>query len=130
MPTYEYQCDKCSHNFDKVQSFKDKPLKKCPACKKLALKKVIHAPYYIPEVKTLGGVAEKNTREMGKYRLEDKRKSQEDNANKFKLESLKTIGVVPENATELPKVQKSLDKLRDVIKDPKKTKDYILKGKK
>lgn len=30
MPTYEYVCDKCSHQFEKVQSIADKPLTVCP----------------------------------------------------------------------------------------------------
>ena len=28
MPTYEYNCDACEHNFDEFQSINDKPLKK------------------------------------------------------------------------------------------------------
>jgi putative FmdB family regulatory protein len=40
MPTYEYQCDACNHNFDELQSFSDKPLKKCPKCKKSKLRRV------------------------------------------------------------------------------------------
>jgi putative FmdB family regulatory protein len=32
MPTYEYECSKCSHLFEKFQSMLDEPLKKCPAC--------------------------------------------------------------------------------------------------
>lgn len=30
MPTYEYACDKCGLQFDKVQSIKEKPLAVCP----------------------------------------------------------------------------------------------------
>jgi putative FmdB family regulatory protein len=30
MPTYEYLCDKCGHEFEKFQSMADKPLKTCP----------------------------------------------------------------------------------------------------
>ena len=30
MPTYEYICEKCDHQFDHVQSIKDKPLTVCP----------------------------------------------------------------------------------------------------
>ena len=30
MPTYEYICSKCEHEFEKVQSIKDAPLKTCP----------------------------------------------------------------------------------------------------
>jgi putative FmdB family regulatory protein len=30
MPTYEYNCEKCGHQFDVVQSIKDKSLTICP----------------------------------------------------------------------------------------------------
>ena len=30
MPTYEYICDKCGHQFEKVQSISAKPLEICP----------------------------------------------------------------------------------------------------
>jgi putative FmdB family regulatory protein len=40
MPTYEYHCDACEHNFDEFQSFSDKPLKKCPKCRKPKLRRV------------------------------------------------------------------------------------------
>jgi putative FmdB family regulatory protein len=30
MPTYEYICEKCEHQFDVFQSIKDAPLKSCP----------------------------------------------------------------------------------------------------
>lgn len=33
MPTYEYECQKCRHQFEKFQSMKDKPLQKCPKCR-------------------------------------------------------------------------------------------------
>jgi len=34
MPTYEYECKSCKHNFDVFQSIKDDPLKVCPKCGK------------------------------------------------------------------------------------------------
>jgi putative FmdB family regulatory protein len=43
MPTYEYQCDACEHNFDEFQSMSDKTLKKCPKCGKLKLRRVFGA---------------------------------------------------------------------------------------
>jgi putative FmdB family regulatory protein len=43
MPTYEYQCDACNHNFDEFQSMKDEPLTKCPKCKKKKLRRLIGA---------------------------------------------------------------------------------------
>ncbi|MFC1588368.1 FmdB family zinc ribbon protein [Planctomycetota bacterium] len=32
MPTYEYECKKCNHRFEKFQKMKDKALKTCPEC--------------------------------------------------------------------------------------------------
>src|SRR5262245_11123266 len=43
MPTYEYECDACHHNFDEFQSFTDKPLRKCPKCGKSKLRRVFGA---------------------------------------------------------------------------------------
>jgi len=40
MPTYEYRCDACDHAFDEIHSFSDKPLKKCPKCKKPKLRRL------------------------------------------------------------------------------------------
>src|SRR5260370_41251906 len=40
MPTYEYHCDACEHNFDEFQSINDKQLKKCPKCGKPKLRRV------------------------------------------------------------------------------------------
>ncbi len=33
MPTYEYECQRCSHTFERFQSMTDEPLKRCPKCK-------------------------------------------------------------------------------------------------
>lgn len=41
MPTYEYQCRACDHRFDAFQSIKDAPLRKCPACGKRSLERLI-----------------------------------------------------------------------------------------
>ena len=32
MPTYEYECNRCSHRFEKFQSMTDDPIKVCPVC--------------------------------------------------------------------------------------------------
>ena len=41
MPTYDYKCNACDHRFEQFQSMKDKALKKCPACGKNALERLI-----------------------------------------------------------------------------------------
>jgi len=33
MPTYEYECTACGHQFEEVQKMTDKPLEICPECK-------------------------------------------------------------------------------------------------
>jgi putative FmdB family regulatory protein len=33
MPTYEYECTKCGHTFETLQSMKDAPLSSCPECR-------------------------------------------------------------------------------------------------
>lgn len=43
MPIYEYQCDSCGHQMDKLQNISDAPLTDCPECGKSELKKVISA---------------------------------------------------------------------------------------
>src|SRR6476469_6923825 len=40
MPTYEYHCDACEHNFDELHSMSAAPLKKCPQCGKPKLRRV------------------------------------------------------------------------------------------
>jgi len=41
MPTYEYECKSCGHNFDLFQSMKDSSKRKCPKCKKMTLRRLI-----------------------------------------------------------------------------------------
>jgi putative FmdB family regulatory protein len=41
MPTYEYACPKCGHEFEQFQSMNDEPLKKCPKCKKAGVKRLV-----------------------------------------------------------------------------------------
>ncbi len=43
MPIYEYQCQACRHQFEKLQKISDKPLSICPACQKPELKKMVSA---------------------------------------------------------------------------------------
>ena len=40
MPTYDYRCTACGHEFDELQSFSDAPLTKCPECKKNKLERL------------------------------------------------------------------------------------------
>lgn len=41
MPTYEYQCSSCGHRYEKFQSIKAAPIKRCPACGKNTAQRLI-----------------------------------------------------------------------------------------
>ena len=41
MPTYEYQCDACGNKFEKFQSIKAGPIRKCPKCGKNKVRRLI-----------------------------------------------------------------------------------------
>lgn len=64
MPTYEYVCQKCGHEFEQFQSMMAEPLKKCPQCKKAGLKRLVGGGaglifkgtgFYITDYKKAGG---------------------------------------------------------------------------
>ena len=41
MPTYEYKCEACGHQFEKFQSITAAPIKKCPECGKSKVRRLI-----------------------------------------------------------------------------------------
>jgi putative FmdB family regulatory protein len=41
MPTYEYVCKACDHEFEKEQRISDEPVKTCPRCKAKQVKRLI-----------------------------------------------------------------------------------------
>ncbi|MEQ8766140.1 MAG: zinc ribbon domain-containing protein [Planctomycetota bacterium] len=43
MPTYDYVCKACGHEFEQFQSMSEGALRKCPECGKLQLKRLIGA---------------------------------------------------------------------------------------
>lgn len=43
MPTYEYRCKTCEHEWEEFQSIKSKPSRKCPECGKLKAERIISA---------------------------------------------------------------------------------------
>ena len=65
MAHYDYQCSKCGHALEDVyQSIKDKPLRKCPACKKLGLERIISGGIMatVKDVKTIGSLIDRNSK--------------------------------------------------------------------
>ena len=43
MPIYEYICESCKERLEILQKISDQPLRKCPACDKETLKKLVSA---------------------------------------------------------------------------------------
>ena len=43
MPTYDYMCEVCEHQFEQFQSITAKPTRKCPECGKMKLQRLIGA---------------------------------------------------------------------------------------
>jgi putative FmdB family regulatory protein len=73
MPTYEYRCDACKHEFEKFQSITSQPIKKCPKCGKNKVKRLIStgaglifkgSGFYITDYRD-SGYAEKAKAESG-----------------------------------------------------------------
>jgi putative FmdB family regulatory protein len=46
MPIFDYKCEACGHTFDVLQKAGEGPLRKCPDCGKLKLKKQLAAPNF------------------------------------------------------------------------------------
>ncbi len=46
MPIFDYKCEACGHAFDVLQKAGEGPLRKCPECGKLKLKKQLAAPNF------------------------------------------------------------------------------------
>lgn len=43
MPTYDYKCDACGHEFEKFQQMSADPIKECPECKEEKVQRLIGA---------------------------------------------------------------------------------------
>lgn len=41
MPTYDYICDACEYRFETQQEITADPLKKCPECGKMQLRRIV-----------------------------------------------------------------------------------------
>jgi len=46
MPFYEYECPSCRYYLEVLQKITDRPLKKCPSCKKAGFKRLLSAPVF------------------------------------------------------------------------------------
>jgi putative FmdB family regulatory protein len=47
MPTYEYLCEKCEHEFEREQRITEPPIKTCPECRARKVKKLISQTSFV-----------------------------------------------------------------------------------
>lgn len=47
MPVYEYACKACGREFEREQSIREKPVRKCPHCGKLQAKRLISKTSFV-----------------------------------------------------------------------------------
>ena len=47
MPTYEYSCEKCGHEFEREQRITSEPIRRCPKCRSLKAKRMISVTSFI-----------------------------------------------------------------------------------
>ena len=46
MPFYEYQCTACGNHHEELQKISARPLRKCPACGRSTLRRLVSAPVF------------------------------------------------------------------------------------
>jgi len=74
MPTYDYQCGACKHEWELFQSMNDSPVKSCPKCKKRKAKRLLGlgaglifkgTGFYETDYKQKSGTEDKKTADSG-----------------------------------------------------------------
>ncbi|MHC4509323.1 MAG: FmdB family zinc ribbon protein [Planctomycetota bacterium] len=108
MPTYEYKCGSCEHQFEQFQSIKAGPVRKCPECGKFSVQRLIGAGAGI--IFKGSGFYETDYRSEGyKKAVESEKKSSTDK------------GTTKKKTETTAKDSKPGEKAKSVTKDKKKS---------
>lgn len=107
MPTYHYKCSNCPEDFEIFHSIKEPLWKVCPSCQNETLGVVLDSAPVIMnkgEIKTIGQLAEANSKKMGKELLQ-KKMDQDGMTDKINLyekkkEMRKLANLTPEQKTK------------------------------
>jgi putative FmdB family regulatory protein len=99
MPLYEYECESCSHRFERIQKFSDPPVQTCPSCGG-PVRKLLSSPaiqfkgsgWYITDY------AKKSGSESSKGASDSKSKS--DSADKSSSSSADSSSASPKTETK------------------------------
>ena len=97
MPTYEYACTDCGHEFEEFQTITAKPIRKCPKCAKRKVKRLISggagllfkgSGFYITDYRSEGyRKAEKKDKEASSSKKSDAKKDKSKKKSKGKKEA-------------------------------------------
>lgn len=110
MPTYQYECSNCKHEFEQYQSIHDDPLLRCPRCNTHSLFRVITGGLYVNVRKsdsdiTIGHLADRNRSRFS----EDQKEHLENKHTPPGCKPFpKTFGL-PKEARKMAKKAKELD---------------------
>ena len=135
MITYTYKCDDCEVVFKTQQSIKDDAHSICPECNSDTLHRVIQPPLMVMmkgEPKTLGALAEQNTKYMSQEQI---RQKQEEYRTKVEI-SRTPSSLMPESKPDEPvpeipaEIRKEMTKSsKDILKmTPQQQEKYIHTG--
>ncbi len=47
MPTYDYSCTQCNHEWEEFQNINDEHIKECPVCKEQSAKRLISVTNFV-----------------------------------------------------------------------------------
>lgn len=130
-------CDNCDYSFEEYMDRDEKLKVKCPSCKKNKLYQDLSGVYVgVSNVTTIGQLAEKNTKSMGRYELENKYRQmeiKEKEEKKKREDKIRAIGgVIPEYKSPIPETPKNV---RQSIESQsgenrqKRIEKYIMEGK-
>lgn len=138
---YECQNEGCQFLFEVEQKVSARRLRKCPACGKRKLERVIlEAPlgFVQREPTTVGQLAERNTKELGTYGVQAMRRKQEQAKIAAKKEAIKDLqkklpagARIPEYQEHKPWYGKLEEKQKKAILSDEsgdKTHKYIMTG--
>lgn len=125
MPTYEFKCKKCEHEFEKFYSFKeyDQGIQcSCPNCDSKKIERRYDNPpigFVKGNENTIGQLAEKNSKKIGKNKIKEYNHQQSERMLKKKKP---WYGSLDKNKS------KEIFSTKDKQKQQKIIKKYIMEG--
>ena len=104
MPVYAYKCQSCGITFERQQKFDDKPLTRCPECRKGTVRRILQPPaivfkgsgWYATDHRSPSG--QSNTRSKAE-KSEGEGKKAETAATTEKTEAKKTDSTAASSST-------------------------------